>query len=203
MWSECGKLALETAELTPALVSDEPPPKVTSPVASVHACALQDRGVVTILAVNTEKRPQIVRWQLEGIDFTGEAEVLFEDRKVGVTGGAIEEPIDAYGTRAYAIPVGPLPADDLSVDPNNVVVDPSWEQTPSVGTPSACYANIPPGATCFVDSRLARHGRHSLRMTAAAADQLPSLTPFPVTLKGGQSYRVSIWAKGKSEGMVL
>ena len=203
MWSECGTLALETAELTPALTSDEPPPKVTSSVDTVHACALRDRGIVTILAVNTEKRPQTVRWQPEGIDFTGEAEVLFEDRKVSVAGGAIEEPIDAYGTRAYAIPVGPLPADDLSVEPGNVVVDPSWEHTPSVGTPSACYASIPPGATCSVDSRLARHGRHSLRMTAAAADQLPSLTPFPVQLKGGQTYRVSIWAKGKSEGMVL
>jgi hypothetical protein len=203
MWAECGTLALETAELTPALTSDEPAPQVTASLPTVHACALKDRGVVTVLAVNTEKQPQVVRLQVEGLDFTGEADVLFEDRKVSVTAGAIEEPIDAYGTRAYAIPVGPLPADDLSLDPGNLVVDPSWENTPSVGTPSACYANIPTGATCFVDSRVARHGRHSLRMTGPADDQLPSLTPFPVQVKGGQTYRVSIWAKAKADGVVL
>ncbi|MBM3473531.1 MAG: hypothetical protein FJX75_09700, partial [Armatimonadetes bacterium] len=203
MWAECGALALETAEMTPALTSDEPAPKVTSSAPTVHACALRNRGVITILAANTEKKPQVVRLQLEGIDFTGEADVLFEDRKVSVAVGAIEEPIDAFGTRAYALPVGPLPQDDLAVDPQNLVVDPSWENMASAGTPSACYASIPGAANCFVDSRVARHGRHSLRMTGPTADELPSLTPFPISVKADQAYRVSIWAKGKTEGVVL
>jgi hypothetical protein len=203
MWSECGALSLETAELTPALTSDEPAPKVTASVPEVHACALRDHGVITILAANTDKTPQTVRLQLEGVDFTGEADVLFEDRKVSVTAGAIEEPIDGFGTRAYAVPVGPLPEDDLAVDAKNLVVDPSWENMASPGTPSACYASIPGAANCFVDSRVARHGRHSLRMTAPTPDELPSLTPFPIPVKAGQAYRVSIWAKGKAEGVVL
>jgi hypothetical protein len=203
MWSECGALSLETAELTPALTSDEPAPKVTASVPEVHACALRDHGVITILAANTDKTPQTVRLQLEGVDFTGEADVLFEDRKVSVTAGAIEEPIDDFGTRAYAVPVGPLPEDDLAVDAKNLVVDPSWENMASPGTPSACYASIPGAANCFVDSRVARHGRHSLRMTAPTPDELPSLTPFPIPVKAGQAYRVSIWAKGKAEGVVL
>jgi len=84
-----------------------------------------------------------------------------------------------------------------------VVVDPSWENMASPGTPSACYASIPGAANCFVDSRIARHGRHSLRMTAPTPEELPSLTPFPVAVKAGQAYRVSIWAKGKTEGVVL
>ncbi|MBM3500610.1 MAG: hypothetical protein FJX74_18290 [Armatimonadetes bacterium] len=203
MWSECGTLALETAELTPALTSGELSPRVTASVPEVHACALRDRGIITILAANTGKTPQTVRLQLDGVDFTGEADVLFEDRKVTVKAGAIEEPIDAFGTRAYAIPVGPLPEDDLSVDPQNLVIDPSWENTPSVGTPSACYANLPGAATCGVDSRLARHGRHSLRMTAPTAGELPSLQPFPVRVQEGRPYRVSIWAKGKTDGVIL
>jgi len=203
MWAECGALALETAELTPALASGEPAPRVTASAPEVHACALRERGTVTVLAANTAKRPLTARLQVEGLGFTGDAEVLFEDRSVAVTAGAIEEPIDAYGTRAYAIPVGPPPEDDLAVSEGNVVVNPSWEAAPQVGTPSACYANIPGAATCFVDSRVARHGRHALRMIAPTAEELPSLTPFPVRVQAGQAYSVSIWAKGQSEGVVL
>lgn len=203
MWAECGALALEAAELTPALTSAETAPSVTVSARAVHACALRHRGIVTVLAVNTDKKPQMLRIQVNGIDFTGEADVLFEDRTVTVEGGAIEEPIDGYGTRAYAIPIGQLAQDDLAVDPANLVVDPSWESTPSVGTPSACYASIPGAATCFVDSRIARHGCHSLRMTAPTAQELPSLTPYPVSLKAGQAYRVSVWSRAKSDGVVL
>jgi hypothetical protein len=203
MWGECGRLALETAELTPALLSAEKSPPVTSSLPAVHAQAFLDRGVVTLLAVNTENRPQTVRFQLEGIDYTGEAEVLFEDRRVQVQAGAVEEPIDAFGSRAYAIPVGPLPAEDLAIDPKNLTNNPSYEYLPSVGTPEGCYASIGEGATYFVDSRVARHGRHSLRMIAPADDQTPSISPFPVNVEAGKEYRVSIWAKAKTEGVRL
>ena len=203
MWAECGALALETAELTPALTSGETPPTVTSSVPAVHACALLDRGVVTVLATNTENRPLSVKLSLEGVDFSGEADVLFENRKVAVTTGAIEEPIDAFGSRAYAIPLGPPPEDDLSVAESNLTVNPSWENNPSVGTPAGCYASIPHGATAAIDSRVGRHGRHSLRLTAPTDDATPSLSPFPVRLTAAQEYRVSVWAKGRADGVRL
>ncbi len=203
MWAKCGQLALETAELTPALLSPEPRPEVASSVPAVHACGLLDRGIITVLATNTENKPHIVRLQVDGIDYTGEAEVLFEDRRVQVTEGAIEEPIDAFGRRAYAIPVGPLPEEDLSIDPGNRTVNPSWENNPNVGTPAGCYASVGPGASLTVDSRVARHGRHSMRMTATAQDPRCSISPFPMSLKGGQEYRVSVWAKAKADGVLL
>ena len=203
MWAECGTLALETAELTPALASHEPAPRVTSSLSSVHACALRDRGIVTVLAANTQNRPQTARLELMGFDFSGEAEVMFEDRRVEVSGGVIEEPIDAFGTRAYGIPVGPMPDEDLAVDPANFTVNPSWEQNPSVGTSAGCYANVPAGATIFVDPRVARHGRHSLRMIAPSDDAMPSIRPFPVKLQEGREYRVSIWARARVEGVAV
>jgi len=203
MWAECATLALETAELTPTLLSAELQPQVASSAAAVHAQAYRDRGIVTVLAANTQNHPLIVRLALSEIDYTGEADVLFEDRRVPVRSGAIEEPIDAFGTRAYAIPVGPMPKEDLSLDPHNLTVNPSYEHNPSVGTPAGCYARIPPAATLFVDSRVARHGRHSLRMAAPANDKTPSISPFPVSLKGGRAYRVSIWAKANSQGTRL
>jgi len=156
MWAECGELALETAELTPALLSREPAPSVTSSLPTVHVRATLDRGVVTVLAVNAENSPAVVSLTLDGIDYTGEADVVFEDRKVAVEEGVVEEPIDAFGTRVYAIPIGPLPEDDLEIDPANMTYNPSYEYMPSVGTPAGCYAGIDEGATYFVDSRVAR-----------------------------------------------
>ena len=200
MWAECGALALETAELTPALTSPEPTLTVASSLPTVHVASFRDRGVVTILAANTANRPDTVRLRLEGVEYSGPADVLFEDRQVTVEAGAIEEAIDAFGTRAYALPVGPLPGDDLSVAGNNLTVNPSWEVNPSVGTPAGNYASVPPGAALFVDSRVARHGRHSLRLSAPDAEHTPGISHFPVRLKAGQRYRFSIWAKGKVDG---
>ncbi|MGC9319972.1 MAG: hypothetical protein ACP5KN_18215, partial [Armatimonadota bacterium] len=170
MWAECGALALETAELTPALNSAEPRPEVICSLPSVHVAAYRDRGLVTILAVNTANEPQPLRLTLPEIAWSGEAEVMFENRTVAVDKGLIAEPIDAYDTRAYRLRIGPVPEDDLSVHPDNLTLNPSWEDVPSAGTPSGCYASIGPGATAFVDARLARHGRNCLRMTLPSED---------------------------------
>ncbi len=203
MWAECGALALETAELTPALTSAEPRPEVTCAPDSVHVAAFRDRGVVTVLAVNTRNEPQALTVRLPGIEWSGEAEVVFENRTIAVAGGVIAESIDAFDTRAYRLPVGPLPEDDLAIDPANLTINPSWEQVPSAGTPSGCYADIGPGATAFVDARLARHGRHCLRLTLPDADSTVRLRPFPFRVEGGRTYRVSIWGRALQPGVRL
>lgn len=203
MWAECGTLALETAELTPPLTSAEPRPQVTCSPDTVDVAAFRERGMVTVIAVNTLNRPQALTVRLPGIDWSGETEVLFENRTVAVEAGVISEAIDAFGTRVYRLPVGPLPEDDLAIDPANLTVDPSWEYAPSVGTPSGCYADIGPGATAFVDARLARHGRHCLRMTLPDEDSRVRLRPFPFRVAAGRTYRVSIWGRALQPGLTL
>ena len=96
-----------------------------------------------------------------------------------------------------------MPEEDLTINPGNITYNPSYEDIPSVGTPAGCYASIPLGATFRVASRIARHGRHSRRRSAPAGDKTPSISPFPIALKGGQEYRVSIWAKAKRDGLPL
>jgi len=203
MWAECGALALETAELTPFLLSTEEKPEARCPDPTVHVSAWRDRGVIAVLAVNTDNAPKTVRVELPGLAFTGEAEVLFEDRRVPVTDGVIEEPIDAFGTRAYGIPVGPELESDVAIDPGNLTRNPSFEELPQVGTADGQYASMGDGATAFADSRVARHGRHSLRLIAPTDDQLPRLSPFPVTLEEGRTYRLSLWAKAREDGVEL
>jgi len=185
---------------------DEGEPDPLTPAATIGAGRYDPELLACIdqaLRLLPKDRPQAVRLTLTGVDYSGGADVLFEDRKVIVRSGVIEEPIDAYGTRAYALPVGPLPEDDLKVDPKNLTVNPSYEWQPSVGTPAGCYAGIPPGATFAVDSRVARHGRHSLRLRAPTDDAKPSISPFPVSLQAGKQYRVSLWAKAVTEGLKL
>ncbi len=203
MWAECSTLALEAAELTPALCSSESAPDVSCDLQAVHTKAFSDRGLLTIVAVNADRAPALMHLQAAGVTYSGPAQVLFEDRQVQVQEGAISEPIDGFGTRVYAIPVGPLPEDDLSIDAENRIVNPSFEDNPSVGTPAGNYANIPSPATSFIDSRVARHGRHSLRLTAPADDVTPSLSLFPIPVEEGKSYRISAWARAREEGVVL
>jgi hypothetical protein len=203
MWAESSALSLEAAELTPALTSVELAPEVTCSIPTVHTACFRDRGIITVLAVNSENKPCVPRFELDAIDFTGQADVMFEDRQVDITAGAIEEPIDAFGTRAYAIPIGPFPEDDLQIAEDNLVRNPSWENNPSVGTPAGNYAGVDPGASMFVDARVARHGQHSVRLTSPSEDATVRMRQFPVKLMGGQEYRLSIWAKGKSEGVKL
>ena len=105
-WGAVCAMASECTKLSPALLSAEPQPRVTSSVGSVHAAAWKDRGRITILAANTLDKPQAVRLRLEGIGYTGKAIVLFKKREVEVKNGAIEETIGAFGTRAYVVPVG-------------------------------------------------------------------------------------------------
>jgi len=203
MWGECSRLALETAELTPVLTSAELAPPVTCSEPLVQARSFLDRGMLYIVAVNTDRAPRAAEYHVEGVDYTGDADVVFEDRKAPVNAGMIEEPIDGCGTRVYAIPVGPLPIDAQLESGDNLVYDGSWEDCASVGTPSGCYAGTPDGATSLVDSRLAVNGRHSLRMTAPSDGALPRISPFPVSAKGGTEYRVSIWAKAATDGVML
>jgi hypothetical protein len=203
MWAECARTALEASELAPVLLSREPRPTVTSSSESIHIAAWRDRGQVVVLAANTENQPRMMRLELAEPRYWGAAEVLFENRAIKVVRGVIEEPIDAYGTRAYALPVGPIPGDDVEVSDGNLTVDPSFEQCASTGIPSAVYASSRPGATHFVDSRVARHGRHSLRLIAPAAEEPARVSPFPVPLKAGVTYRASLWAKAAGEGAKL
>ena len=198
-WAECGAVALEIAELTPALLSHEPRPSVSVKPADVHVAAWSERGVVSILAANTKKEPLSLRIQLDGLDYSGRAHALFEDRHLPVRNGAIEDMIDAYGTRAYQVIMQPEPAQPVGIDARNLTVNPSFESNPSAGTPAGCYLKVGTGrgATAFVDSRSARHGRHSLRLQVPTADESIALNPFQLQVKAGQRYTFSVWARAE------
>ncbi len=196
-WGECSRLALEGAELSPALLSHEARPRAKSSADSIHVGAWRDRGMIYVLAANTENRPQMMRLEVEGVTGRGEAKVIFENRTVSFARGVVRDMIDAYGTRAYRIPIGPMPAEDLTVDPRNLIVNPSFEENPNTGAPEGCYANIGAarGVTYFTDSRVARHGGHSVRLAVPEEGQRVCLDLYPAPVTQGKTYRFSVWAK--------
>ena len=203
LWSECRRLSLEGAELTPWLLSTERRPEVRGNPAAVHVSAWRHDGEILVLAANTENRPRDLSLDLPEAKAAKRAHVLFENRDIDVKGGTIVEPIDAFGTRAYVIRMGTKTANDALLDPRNMTVNASFEQQANVGTPDGCYVSVgaDQGASMFVDSRASRHGRHSLRITTPVEDQGLTVRPFPVRLRQEQTYRLSVWAKAKTPGL--
>ena len=216
MWSACSQAALEVAALTPTLLSHEARPMVISSLESVVAAAWRDRGMITVIAVNVENRPQKVELEVQDLEFDGEAEVLFENRRIEVEAekpgflgrlfgkrgrsSEIEEMIDAYGIRIYRLPVGPFPEEELAIQPRNKILNPSIENNPSPSTPAGAYAGVGEGrgATYFADGRMARHGRTALRLHTPRQGEGVRLSPFSPEVIPGKTYRLSAWAKALS-----
>ena len=200
LWGECRRLALETQELAPVLLSTEERPPATCETPGIHLATRRWRGSVYVIAVNPEDQPCPLSLTIEG-GFAGEADVLFEMRKVPVVGGKLQDAIDGFGTRVYRLPVQP-PAEAVTVAQGNLTVNPSFEDSGNVGTPDGCYVGTGHrGASLFADSRLAVHGSHSLRLTTPVENQGVGISPFPINLEKGRSYKVSIWARGRTPGL--
>lgn len=194
-WNECGQMAVEIAELTPWLLSDEDPVRVISDNPSIKVTSAFHRGVLMVMAVNISNTPLKVNFTL-GNNFSGDAVVIFENRTVKVRSGLLSDYMQAYGSQVYMIR---LTAADDQVKPfrDNLMIDPGFENIASPGVPSACYAWTlgDRGATYFTDTREYFEGNHSLRLVTPEENRSVRLRFFPVTVNRGRTYILSVWAK--------
>lgn len=200
LWSECRRLMFELGQLTPELCSPEPQPQVTTATPGVQVMAVQRAGEITVLVANVRNEPAPLELALPAGEAV--AEVVFENRSVPVKGGTLVDLIDAMSTRVYRVRVQPAAPEKLSLDPGNLINNPSWEEAHNVGTPDGCYVNYgaDQGASWYVDPRVAAHGRNSLRLNTPVEGQGLSVNPYPIKLTGGKKYVLSIWAKGSRAG---
>ena len=199
MWAECGEIALEIAELTPFLVSSETAPVVSANKKNIEIKAYKKDNEIVIAAINTENKPQQYEFSFSNKAFDGSLEVMFESRSIEIKNGKAEGIIGAYGTRIYKFTTEKKIKNAELLNEQNLTNNPSFENNPSVGVPSGCYAKISEdkGATYFVDSRVSLHGSHSLRMISPKEKGSMRLFFYPMQLKKGENYSVSIWAKAK------
>jgi hypothetical protein len=80
-------------------------------------------------------------------------------------------------------------------------MDGGFEDLSSPGIPSACYARPggDRGATYFLDTREHYEGDHSLRLHTPEHGKSVTIRFFPVKVKAGASYIISLWAKSDPE----
>jgi hypothetical protein len=198
-WSECGRMAMEVAELTPWLLSDEKANKVESSSANVLVTSRIHNGKLMILAVNKINEFVDATLRISGLSGT-RARSLFENRLVSVNEGTIRDHLPPYGTHVYMINLNAGKITNTWSE-KNLLRDPGFEDLSSPGIPSACYARPggDKGATYFLDSREHFEGDHSLRLITPEKNKSVTIRFFPVRVKAGSSYVISLWAKSDPE----
>jgi hypothetical protein len=199
VWGECSRMALEIAELTPWLLSDEETVAVESGSENILVTSKLHDGQLAIMVVNKINEPQKAEIRIRR-SFSGKARVLFENRSVIVSGGFLSDQILAFGSQVYMVDVYPR-KETLKPNSKNLIKDPGFEDFSSTGVPASCYAwtGDDRGATYFLDSREHYEGDHSLRIITPKEDAGISLRYFPFTVKSGASYTISVWAKSDPE----
>jgi len=197
-WNECGRMAMEIAEITPWLLSDKKPIPVKSNSANILVSSSIHADQLLIIAVNKSNTPQKVNISISG-SILNSARVLFENRSVPVYSGTFSDYLPAYGSQVYLLNTNHA---DETIKPykNNLIKDPGFEDISSPGIPASCYSwnEGDRGATYFLDTRDHYERNHSLRLVTPQENMGVRLRFFPVNIEKGRSYIVSIWAKTDS-----
>ena len=199
MWSECGRMATEVAELTPWLLSDEMTLPVQSYSKNVIVSSRVHNGQLVIMAVNRINEPVSTSFRITGF-YNGSARVLFENRFISVKSGVLSDQIAPFGSQVYLINIKPE-SNASEASNTNLIKDPGFEDLSSPGLPSACYARPggDRGATYFLDTRDFLEGSHSLRIITPEENKSLAIRFFPIRVKAGSSYTISLWAKSDPE----
>ena len=198
-WSECGRMAMEVAELTPWILSDEETLPAESYSKNIIVSSRLHDGKLIVMAVNKINEPVNTTIRIKGIN-NCKARVLFENRLVAVTDGTITDNLAAFGSEVYLISIKPeKPV--LASSNINLINDPGFEDLSSPGIPSACYVRPggDRGATYFLDTREYYDGSHSLRIITPEDNKSLAIRFFPFPVKAGATYAISLWAKSDPE----
>jgi hypothetical protein len=197
-WNECGRMALEIAEITPWLLSDEKSLPVSVQPGNVLVSSALHEGQLLIIAVNKVNSPQKININISGSTLNT-AKILFENRSVQVYSGGFTDYLPALGSQVYLINTRPL-KQTLKPYMDNLIKDPGFEDVSSIGIPASCYSwnEGDRGATYFLDSREHFEGNHSLRLVTPQENKGTRLRFFPINIEKGRSYILTIWAKTES-----
>ena len=198
-WNECGRMAIEIAEMTPWLMSDEKPYPVSSSTGSVLVTSALHEDKLMVIAVNKAGSPQRVDIRISGA-VPGQARVIFENRYVRLNGNTITDYLSAFGSQVYLLALKPV-KEPVKPFKGNLLPDPGFEDMASPGVPASCYSwnEGDRGSTYFTDTREHLEGTHSLRMITPKENGGTRLRFFPVRIEKGKTYILSVWARTDTE----
>ncbi len=194
LWSQACNSMLEMQELVPWIFSGEENPEVSDGTVKITTKAFKKDNSIIIVSVNGENKPVPLTIRMSRF-FTGEAEVLFENRSLDVNNGVIDDYLDVYGVRIYKIYIKNAPK--LPRINDRVFLNHSFERNYVASVPAGCYANVGHGRGKIytIDSRIATDGEHSLRMHVSPESDSFNLSFYPMKLDYGRDYYVSVKAK--------
>lgn len=198
-WNECGRIAIEIAELTPWLLSDEKPFPVSSSSVSVQVASALHEDKLIVIAVNKSGSPQRVDIRISGA-VPGQARVIFENRVVRLNGNTITDYLSSFGSQVYLLSLKPA-KETIKPFRGNLITDPGFEDIASPGIPASCYSwnEGDRGSTYFTDTREHIEGTHSLRLITPKENGGTRLRFFPVRIEKGKTYILSVWARTDPE----
>ena len=199
-WNECGKMALEVAQMKPFLLSGELAPEVECDDDRVLVKSWKYKGKTLVIAVNKDNAPKDFNIAFRKEYSDQKVDVWFENRQEDLHNGMISDFIDGYGTRVYLMDQSKADS-TTAIHPTNLMINPSFEKVYNASMPSGCYARYHKrgqgdhASTYFVDSRQRVDGLYSLRLNTPQDSDGVQLDFFPIVLNPGNSYSVSVWAK--------
>lgn len=199
LWNECGKMAVEIAEMTPWLLSDESTIPVSSSSTNIMVKSFLHKDQLLIISANKTNRPLRADFSISKT-LSGTARVLFENRYVTVKNGKFSDQLSALGTQVYLINTVNI-REPVKPWKGNLITDPGFEDMSSPGIPASCYAwnNGDRGATFFLDTREHYEGNHSLRLVTPLNNRSARLRFFPFRTSPGKTYYISVMAKADPE----
>lgn len=209
MWETYAKTCREIQELTPFFErGTERTPRVAS------AAKLETRtytlGKQTV-AVLLNPGPEAAAYKLVLPDaFNGKAYDLSDNSVREVVNGTIDGVLAPFGVQVLRMFADPAEerayaGDNRPVSGSNLLIDPSfeWQYSVSGNVPAAVYGNAGKdrGATYAIDSRVAYHGGHSLRMITPKSGEGASVSFYPLPLQLGKSYIMTVWARASEASL--
>jgi hypothetical protein len=198
-WDAASAAIKEIKNLSPFLLQAEEAQVLKAPDNEIEAKWYRKNGQVMLVVLNTNKNPKNFVLKLDGLHLPNTAKVLFEDRAVQVNKDRLQDIIEGYGRRIYQFDLQAQLSVQAIYD-QNILIDPSFENSLVPGTPAACYFKLrgDRGAHAQLDTRTAVEGRHSLLLTTPSYNNGIDVSLFPVQLEKGQSYALTFWAKGST-----
>jgi hypothetical protein len=196
-WSECSNMAVEVAQMTPFLLSNEKQSFLNTKDPDVLAKSFSCKGETLIMVVNKSNQPKSFAINIG--QSGSSAELWFENRAVEVADSMLHDMVDALGTRVYRI--SKKQASSKLIYSGNLIYNPSFEDVTSPGLSTGhnidygFVSKADRGATVFADSRQSIDGLFSMRMQTPVDSGGKKARFTPIVLNAGNTYSVSVWAK--------
>ncbi|MBN2829768.1 MAG: hypothetical protein JXR56_05565 [Candidatus Cloacimonetes bacterium] len=194
VWNTSSEVMLEMQQIVPWLFSGEANPEVDDGTLAITSKGYKLRESAIYISVNGENFPRELVLKTPD-NFTGKAEVLFENRSVDVKDGIVRDYLDNFGIRVYRIYYSNKP--NIPRETDETMINPGFERNYTAGVPAGCYANVAEGRgiTYFIDPRVAANGLNSLRMNNYPGHSSFNLSFYPVKVRQNTDYTLSIRAK--------